>query len=377
MRRKIWAAALLPALLLTGCRATALPYGREIEHMALMRTMGVDAAEEGVLVTVSTGVQDSGGGQSGQPPMVLSQSAGTISGALLAMQAEGASYVFYGHVGQLLLGETMARQSVRPALDYVLRDIEMRLDTSVYLVRGQAGQAIAASAGAGAEEGKAPSSAADRLEAMEEDAQLRSYATPRTVGEVLSELEERGASYAPALVLADTREGTLEAGGYAILKDGVLAAWTSDEQAHGVNLLEGQVNADVVELALPGGERVALRVVGARTKVAPVMTGDALTGLTITCRVDANLAEGPAHLNLSQGDTLTALERALADVEAARIRGALELAQELDADYLGLEKRAGLAAPWHWAAIQAGWDMADLEVSLTVEAGIQRGYDVD
>lgn len=376
MRRYPLIAALLPVLLLAGCRSTALPYGREIENMALMRTMGVDRAQEGVEVTVSSGAQNTGGDQGGRP-VVLSQASGTISGALLAMQADGASYVFYGHVGQLLLGEELARQDVRPALDYVLRDIEMRLDTSLYLVRGQAGKAITAPAQAGEGQGQGASSAADRLEAMEADAQLRSYATPRTVGEVLSELEERGASYAPALVLADEEKGTLEAGGYGILKDGALAAWASDEQAYGINLLEGQVNADVVEVALPGEEQVALRVVGAKTKVEPVMDGDTLRGVSITCKVDANVAEGADQLNLSQGDTLAALEQVLAQVEAERIQGALDLAQELNADYLGLEKRVGLSAPWHWADIQAGWDIQGLELSLVVEANIQRGYDVD
>ena len=366
MRKMLCTVVLLPLLLLSGCRSTALPYGREIEHMALMRTMGVDRAQEGVQVTVSSGVQG-GGGLPQTDPVVLSQTSGTISGALLSMQADGASYVFYGHVGQLLLGETLACEDIIPALDYVLRDIEMRLDTSLYLVQGRAQQAVFLPAQTG-------SSAADRLEAMEADARLCSYATPRTVGEVLSELEERGASYAPALALSP--DG-LEAAGYGVLREGALVAWTDDDQAHGINLLEGQVNADVVELSLPGGAQTALRVVGARTRVAPVMEEERLTGLSITCRVDANLAEAPSDLDLSRGDLLSQLEQDLVDVETRRIQKALDLAQGLNADYLGLAVRAGMAAPWHWDAIQADWNLATLELDLTVEAGIERGYDVD
>ena len=37
------------------------------------------------------------------------------------MQGEGSSYLYFGHVGQLLLGEELARQGVEPALDYILR----------------------------------------------------------------------------------------------------------------------------------------------------------------------------------------------------------------------------------------------------------------
>lgn len=61
------------------------------------------------------------------------------------MQGEGSSYLYFGHVGQLLLGEELARQGVEPALDYILRDVETRLDTALYLVRGgTAGKAITA-----------------------------------------------------------------------------------------------------------------------------------------------------------------------------------------------------------------------------------------
>ena len=84
--------------------------------------------------------------------------------------------------------------------------------------------------------------------------------------------------------------------GYAILKDGTLAGWAEDEAAYGVNLLLGQVDADVVEVPVPGGESAALRVVGARTRVRPRFQAGELTGLEILCRVDANLAGGNADL---------------------------------------------------------------------------------
>ena len=124
-------AAFLP---LSGCKETFdfLPYAREIEDMALMRTLGVDLTAEGVRVTASTGIQDQGA----KPPTILEEEARSISAACLSMQAQGAAYVFYGHVGQLLLGEDLARQGVRPALDYVMRDIEMRLETKLYVLQG-------------------------------------------------------------------------------------------------------------------------------------------------------------------------------------------------------------------------------------------------
>lgn len=257
----------LAALTLTGCRRGPglLPYAREIEDMELMQTLGVDAAGEGqVEVTASSGSGDPAEGAA----TVVSGQAGTISAAVLGMQGEGSSYLYFGHVGQLLLGEELARQGVEPALDYILRDVETRLDTALYLVRGgTAGKAITAAG----EDG----SAADRLEALAEDAGLLAGSMPRTVKDALSDLYAQGATFLPA-VEADE---ALTAAGYGILKGDSLAGWAEGDAALGVNLVLGQVDADVVELPLDGGGVAALRVVGARTSVRPVMDGGALTGL--------------------------------------------------------------------------------------------------
>lgn len=350
------------ALLLTGCDAPGfLPYARELEDMALIRTMGVDAAPEGaVAVTVSTGARS---GTGGEDAVVLSGSAGTISGACLEMQGQGSSYIYYGHVGQLLLGEDLARRGAGPALDYVLRDVEMRLDTELYLVRGTgAGAAIQSAAGAGG-------SAADRLEAMEEDAGLLAHTMPRTVGDVLERLARSGAAFVPALSLGG--EGELEADGYGILKDGALAGWAGEEAAGGINLVLGQVDADVLEL-----EGAALRVVGARTRIRPVFDGDRLTGLALRCRVDANLAEAPGALDLQDPVALERLERALEAREAQRIQAALELSQALDADFLELRIAAELAGPGRTADLGERWSLDALELEVSVEGNILRSYDV-
>ena len=212
MRRGL---ACLPAaalLLLSSCAAPSLtgllPYAREIEDMELVRTLGVDAVEEGVTVTAAGGAD----GETG----TASAGAGTVSAAVLAMQVQGESYLYFGHVGQLLLGEDLARRGVEEALDYTLRDVEMRLETALYLVRD--GTAAEALEGA---EGSAP----DRLEALADGTGLSADTMTRSVKDVLADLADRGASFVPALAA----DGALTAAGYGILKDGALAAWAEGE----------------------------------------------------------------------------------------------------------------------------------------------------
>ncbi len=354
-------AVLLPAaalLLLSGCAAPSLtgllPYAREIEDMELVRTLGVDAAEEGVTVTAAAGGAD---GETG----TASAGADTVSAAVLAMQVQGESYLYFGHVGQLLLGEDLARRGVEEALDYTLRDVEMRLETALYLVRD--GTAAEALEGA---EGSAP----DRLEALADGTGLSADTMTRSVKDVLADLADRGASFVPALAA----DGALTAAGYGILKDGALAAWAEGEAAKGINLILGRVDADVVDAAPPGQPPAALRVVGARSLVRPVYENGALAGLRVECTVEANLAEGPSAV---EEDRRQALEAALAEIERARIQAALDLASAQDADYLGLRRAAALLAPWRKTALLDGAGMGELTLTARVEAKIQRSYHAD
>ena len=362
--RKIRISVLLAVLFLplSGCKETFdfLPYAREIEDMALVRTLGVDMAEEGIRVTASTGVQDQGA----KAPTVLEQKGEAISAACLTMQAQGAAYVFYGHVGQLILGEDLAGQGIQSVLDYVLCDIEMRLETNLYVFQGQAGPAIWAAA--------EQSSATEQLEALEADEGLLSDFTHRTVEDVMEDLEENGDSFVPALTLNEEQK-RLEPAGYALLKEGALAGWAQGEDAKGVNLLIGRVEADVLEAIFPDGSRAALRIVDAETQVKPVFQGNMLIGLTLRCQVDANLAESA---NATGSADLYAAEQTLEEACQARLERAADLCRELGGDFFQLKARAGRNAPWYWRAIQDQWSLEDLEVDVEVEAHIQRSYNM-
>ena len=74
--------------------------------MALMRTMGVDQGDDGdVVVTVSSARRARGLQGEGEKPLILSSQRASISAACADMQGQSDSYVFFGHVDQLLLGE--------------------------------------------------------------------------------------------------------------------------------------------------------------------------------------------------------------------------------------------------------------------------------
>ena len=136
---------LAACLLLSGC--SSFPTAREMGDMALLRTMGVDSVPEGVAVTGSTGPRAKGLQAEGEPPLVLTAERPSLSGACLAMQGQSDSYVFFGYVDQLLIGEDMAKKGIQPVLDYFAQDVELGLGAQLWLVWGATAKEAASSGG--------------------------------------------------------------------------------------------------------------------------------------------------------------------------------------------------------------------------------------
>ena len=327
MRRGLCGLLVLACLLLSGCGS--LPYAREMGDMALLRTMGADLREEELRLTVSTGPRARGLQGEQQPALVLSAQAGSLSAAALELQGLSESYVFFGYVDQLLLGESLAREGVEPVLDYFARDVELGLGAQLWLVQGASAEEAVRSGGEQGVDG--------RLSTLRNDGEMGVAAITRTAGEVLSDLLEWGSAYVPALVCAE-EEGSVSLleSGYAVLKDGRLAGFLEGEAAAGLELLTGRNSADVLEV-LVSDQLTAARVTGVDTRCS--LEEDRLR---IICRIQARLSEYQSPLNeKEQEEVVLQLEMR----EEARLRAALERMQAWEADCTGLGPRADLASP--------------------------------
>ena len=369
MKRMGAAAVLAAALLLSGCGKAALPYAREMGDMALLRTMGVDAEEEAgqVRVTVSTGKRAAGLQGESQPPLILSAGGESLSAACLSMQGLSDSYVFYGYVDQLLLGEEAALEGAEPVLDYFSRDVELGLGAQVWLVRGGTAQAAIQ---AGGETG-----VDSRLSTLQTDSEMGAAGITRTAGEVFSSLLEQGCAYLPALRAAGAEEGEqtalLEAG-YGVLRDGALAGCLEGESAKGLELLTGQTAEDIIEVDLPSGRAVA-RITEVSTRCEPVFQGEELTGLRLYCRAAAELAE--FHEPMDQGE-LAQLREALEERESLRLRQVMEQLRAWGTDCTALGSQVAQANPARWEKLRGEWEerFSTIPYEVSVQVSVSRTY---
>ena len=349
-----WLAA---CLFLTGC--SGLPTAREMGDMALLRTLGVDPSPAGVAVTGSTGPRAKGVEGEGEPALTLSADRESLSSACLAMQGQSDSFVFFGYVDQLLLGEELAKQGIQPVLDYFSRDAELGLGAQLWLIRGASARDALSSGG---EQGLD-----SRLETLQNDSEMGIANLTRTAGEAYTDLLELGSAFVPALSPARDGSALLRETGYGILKGDTLLGFLDGEAAKGLELLAGGSSADILDVGLPGGP-VSVKVTSAHTKSVLVFRGNTPSALKLTCKLETRLSE---YRERPGGKELEQLRAELEVRERDRIIAALERLQAWGADCTGLGAKAGMLHPARWQAVRADWPKwfgrVPVEVTVQIE----------
>lgn len=349
-----WLAA---CLLLSGC--SGLPTAREMGDMALLRTLGVDPSPAGVAVTGSTGPQAKGVEGEGEPALTLSADRESLSSACLAMQGQSDSFVFFGYVDQLLLGEELAEEGVQPVLDYFSRDAELGLGAQLWLVRGASARDALS---AGGEQGLDA-----RLETLQNDSEMGIANLTRTAGEAYTDLLELGCAYVPALSPAGEGGALLRETGYGILKGDTLTGFLEGEAARGLELLAGGPSADILDTELPSGP-VSVKMTSAHTKSVLVFRGNTPSALKLTCKLEARLSE---YRQRPEGGELEELRGELEDRERERIMAALDRLQAWGADCTGLGAKAGMSHPARWERVKADWSERFSKIPVEIRVTIK------
>ncbi len=298
-----WALALV-ALLCAGS-VGALPRGQEMESRKLVTALALDGGEE-TKMTAVTGVRVS----EDEEPEVLTGSGESLTAAWGDLRENSSRRVYLGQTEQLLVGRG---QDLGRALDFAVEHRELRLDTLLYIVKGEAGPALEASA-----QKTAGETGGEDFRGV-------------TVGEVMPRLAE--GEYAAVPALEPDGEGQLSPGGWAVLGSDGVAGYLDGEAALGALLLSGKAQGQAA--ALDGG--------GVELSSARCWAKDG----RLCCALAARITEG--------APTKEALEQ----------WGEEKLRAALDAgwDCWGLDRELAGFQPWAWEEVR-GTDIRTLKVEV-------------
>ena len=379
--RKLLAFLLCAAQLLLFAGKSGLKRNyREVEQLLVIQTMGLDALRGGVTLSLAAaGEADRG---------VARMTADGVSISAAMDRIRGYSYeeeLFCPHIGQLLLGEKAAEQGIEAALAYISRSPDLRLDMPLFVVRGGTAKDAILNVGSG-EKG-----ISDVMRIVEQDVKRRGESGMTTAAQILRDTACCGSALICALNLGPAAE-TLESAdaqgggteklsiaplGYAILRDGRLCRYLTEEQSIGVGFLKNRVGRSTVQLRDSHGSDAVLEINGGSSRIRPLWEGETLRGLEVHADARAGVLElgGRGALKGTQDtDYLTAqLEARLSQY----IRDALQASKDLKADYLCLAEQVERADPRAFRALSR--DFADLlpelELEITVSARLSQMSD--
>ena len=339
----------------------------DIERLLPVQTLGLDREGSGMVVTLSTGKE-----LQSTSPLVMQGLASGIETALTRLQDYSPQdQLYYDHIQYIMIGESVAESDVTHLLDWAERSPFMRMDTFVLLVKGSAGDAMTGASGE-------MTDVTERLSSLEREASTRGQHI-YTLLEIASSLADRNAALC-SVVEAVSSDGAVysaqggSAGsaiipaGYAVLRDGRLAAYLSQNESLGAALFTGDPRGTKITV----GE-TAMELLESDIKVSGQWSAAGeLTGILIEGQVTAGILEPES----SAPDTAR-LNQAFTAAVRRWVRETVARSQAIGCDFLDLQNpvlRSGRgcagADEEHWAEA-----FPRLPVTLELTAEVARGYD--
>lgn len=341
----LFLAALL--LLQSGCRGSIYSIYRDVERLRPIQTMGLDL-QDGRIVMSAAGLEPSGAA-----PFALCESGSSISQALVNLQNRfPEAEPYYAHTEFFLLGREASEQGILPWLEWLERNPQMRLDTSIFVVDGAAAELVLSAAGS-------QTGTSQRMESLAQELKSLGEGHLYTVRQLASSLAERGAGLCGLLRLSEPQgivknedAASILPAGFAVFKEDRLVEILGEEEAPAVLLFLNKPQGARIEILSENAGLVTLLVDSGQTETS---YKDGVVEIRAELYASILEMEGSTDPDLDQ------LNQALTREVCRWIVALVERAQRLDCDYLGFCD---------------GDSPAGLEFHIQALADVERSYDL-
>jgi len=370
-------------LLLTGCWNR-----RELNDLGIAVGLGLDKV--GKQYQVSAQVVDPAEvaakkGASARTPVILFRASGnTIAEALRKLTTESPRRIYVAHLRMLVIGESLAREGMGKALDFLSRDQELRTDFFIVVAKGTRAE-----------------NTLKILTSLEDIPAVKLFSSLQTseenwaptlavtLDELITDLVSEGKH--PVLTSLELK-GNKEAGqtrknvevlkplvrleytGLAVFKKDKLIGWLSPEESKGYNFLVDNVNTTIGHLTCPDGGKLGVEVIRAKT----IRKGQVKNGkpqINVEVRIEQNVGEVACKIDLTKPKTIYELEKKSEQRVTGIIENAIKKVQKTyKVDIFGFGKAIYRADPAAWQKLKKNWDktFVNLPVNVKVDVKIRR-----
>lgn len=365
MQRQCLPWLLVISLLLSGCWDR-----REVNDLAIISTVGLDQADEGLTLTVRVVVpsrsRPSGGGQTGadtgRTSVVFSATGRTIMDAAKKIQLRSSRWLFWGQARVLVVGQQLADAGLGPVLDFWRRHREPRQTMQIAVAADTALALLQAEPGL------------ERLlsEALRETLNMR-LQTRVSLNEFGNALSAPGSQPIAPVVTAEPGimgGANVRILGTAVFSGDRMVGQLDWEETRGLLWLLNEISGGVVTVDIGDQGQVSLTLTEGKSRVEPRFAGGRLQRIEVAILGRGDISETAGPLDLDNPAVVKAVEWKAAAAIRDRVESViLRMQKDLRTDAAGFGdavRRHNL--PLWEGGLKRRWSDLFPEVPVTVQA---------
>lgn len=350
--------------------------------------------EDDIMMTIIRENDTSGGGAQGEETQKGKQEVVTVissnfAKAVKALQNYKSKSFTGGHIKYIIIGEEMAMNNFVDAIDFVSREVELRLTAQMYIAREMTANEVISG------EGNSSENMADVLENLDRNINSFGISEKQEVLDVIALVVEREkCGLIPTLMTAsenkynkdweigsnekDEAESTIEFAGYGVIKEAKLIDYLSLEESRGANFVNNTLESTVVTIKREEKKDISLDLITSVTKMKFLFDGDKLKKIEVKNQSRSNITQIVTEDNKLTEEIIKNLEVEQAEIIKNEIEMVINKSKELSADFLNFEEMLRVKHPYKYEKLKENWSeiYKSVPIEVTVETRIRRLYDV-
>ncbi|GGH36986.1 Ger(x)C family spore germination protein [Paenibacillus segetis] len=363
------------AVFLSGCWNR-----KELNDLAIAVGLGIDKSGDKYRVSAQIVEPSEVAGKKGgaSSPVTLYEASGySVLEALREMTTISPRKIYTSHLRILVLGESLAREGIGEALDFLSRDPETRNDFYIVVAKdAKASDTLKVLTNIE----KLP--AVRLFSSLETSEKLWAPTATVKIDQLVFDLVSDGKH--PILtglkILGDPEKGQilrniesvkspteLEYSGLAVFKKDKLIGWLNDDEGKAYNYIDNQIKGTVGHVDCPDGGRISLKVIRSNTKVKGSVI-DEQPRIDIEVNSEANIGEVQCHLDLTKAENIAEVEkwtnRKLENLIETTVK---KVQDEYKVDIFGFGEVIHRSNPKAWKKLKKNWDQTFVKIPINVK----------
>ncbi|WP_028777199.1 Ger(x)C family spore germination protein [Shimazuella kribbensis] len=367
-------------LLLSGCWSR-----RELNEIALVIGLGVDKIDNEYVISTQivdpSEIASKGGGGGRAPVVTYKTKSNTLMGAIRQLTASTPRKLYLAHLRMLVLGESIVREGVAPALDVISRDHELRSDFFIIMTKGNKAQDVLTMV---TPLEKVPS--AYMFNMLRHSEKYWAPFSTLKIDQLDNEISGDGKE--PVITAVEIR-GSLKEGeqkknvenisiknylqytSVGVLRQDKLVGYLNETEASGYKYLIGKIKSTVIEMPCNKDHKDVTELIHTNSIIKANMRNHK-PSIDVQINSEANVAELECQSNLLNLNVIHALEKKTEKEIKNQITMVLQKTQkEYQSDIFGFGDQIHQTYPKDWSKLKKNWNKTFSTLSVKVNVKVK------